>query len=413
MRRVLKWVLWTLGVLAALFAALMAFGFWLALQPDPPPIVATTPAERRELNLKVFDETWKQVDMRYFDQTFNGLDWDRVQAETRPKAAAARDSAELYNLLWSMLDRLQTSHVTAIPPLPVGKPVVAGSQPVKDAADYGARFDAGIGLEMAMTSHGAFVTDVRKGSPPERLGIEPGWSISGFRLSPKPGDGGRAEFEFTTLQGEARQVAYDFPLADPTPPRAAYSLPSGVRVLRFDSFDDDNADWLLEELARAPAAGVIIDLRRNTGGSSRASTRILGGLLLPRSVIGSVLEADRKTIRRTGKDQPIYAGPVAVLIGPASSSGSEIMADALRFHRRVVLVGDRTAGKVLTSRNYRLPDGGQVQVAISDFKGPAGQRIEGVGVEPDITARETLAAIRAERDLVVEAAEGALAMQRR
>lgn len=412
MRRVLRWSLRALGVLAALIVALIAFGFWLAHQPDPPPIVATTPAERRELNLKVFDEAWTQVDRHYFDQTFNGLDWEKVRVEARPQAAAAKDTAELYNVLWSMLDRLGTSHVMALHPTPVGKPEAAGDQPVKDAADYGARFDAGMGLKMAFTSHGAFVTDVLKDSPPEKLGVEPGWGIANARISPKPGAGGHAEFGLVTLELAELTIAYDFPLADPPPARAAYTLPSGVRVLRFDGFDDESADWLIKQLQHAPAAGVVIDLRQNPGGRVRATSRALGALLPPSSVIGTDLKARRKRLERTGRDRPLYVGPLAVLIGPASSSGAEIMADALRFQRRGVLVGERTAGKVLTSRNYRLPDGGLVQVAISDFRGPAGKRIEGVGVEPDVFARETLAAIRADRDLVVEAADAALARQR-
>ena len=53
-----------------------------------------------------------------------------------------------------------------------------------------------------------------------------------------------------------------------------------------------------------------------------------------------------------------------------------------------------------------------VQVAVQDFEDPTGQRLEDQGVAPDIFARQTVEAIRSDRDLVVEAADAAMSRAR-
>jgi carboxyl-terminal processing protease len=97
-----------------------------------------------------------------------------------------------------------------------------------------------------------------------------------------------------------------------------------------------------------------------------------------------------------------------VLVGPESASSAEVFAAALQHHRRAILVGKTTAGSVMTSRLFSLPDGGTLSLAVSEFVAPDGRRLEGVGVRPDVDAISTLAAVRAGRDILLEAAIAAL-----
>ena len=100
----------------------------------------------------------------------------------------------------------------------------------------------------------------------------------------------------------------------------------------------------------------------------------------------------------------MFDGRLSVLVGPISASSAEVAASALRHHGRAVLVGSQTSGNVLRSRRYALPDGGTATVANQDYLTPSVRRIEKVGVQPDLEVSQTLAATRAGRDLVVEAA---------
>src|SRR6185503_9219405 len=77
----------------------------------------------------------------------------------------------------------------------------------------------------------------------------------------------------------------------------------------------------------------------------------------------------------------------------------EIFAAVLQDHGRATIVGRRTAGAVLASWFYRLPDGGELQLSREDYYAPSGRRIEGAGVEPDIVVPRRLADLRARRDV--------------
>jgi carboxyl-terminal processing protease len=124
-------------------------------------------------------------------------------------------------------------------------------------------------------------------------------------------------------------------------------------------------------------------------------------------------------VRRDGKERETsgfalfsarYAGRVAVLIGPGSASASEIFAHVMKNEKRATLVGRRTAGAVIVSRFYGLPGGGRMQIPIQDYLGVDGERLEGRGVEPEITVpAATLADWRAGRDPELQAALAVLA----
>ena len=76
----------------------------------------------------------------------------------------------------------------------------------------------------------------------------------------------------------------------------------------------------------------------------------------------------------------------------------------MRHHQRAVIVGRKTAGAVVVSQFYPLPDGGRMQLAIEDFRALDGQRLEGTGVTPDKVVPLRLADVRAGRDADLEAA---------
>src|ERR1044072_4340596 len=67
---------------------------------------ASTP----EGGLRIFDEVWEQVSERYFDPSFPGVDWSSLRAELRPRAAEARNQAELYVVLRRLLGSLRDPH---------------------------------------------------------------------------------------------------------------------------------------------------------------------------------------------------------------------------------------------------------------------------------------------------------------
>ena len=83
-----------------------------------------------------------------------------------------------------------------------------------------------------------------------------------------------------------------------------------------------------------------------------------------------------------------------MLVGGGTASSAEIFAHALQFHHRAELVGRPTAGAVVGSRFFRLPNGGKLQLGVVDYHGLDGRRLEGVGVKPDVVVSLKLAELR-------------------
>lgn len=81
-----------------------------------------------------------------------------------------------------------------------------------------------------------------------------------------------------------------------------------------------------------------------------------------------------------------YDGPVYVLISETTASAAEMAADALKASGRATLIGEQTAGEMLSQTVFDLPEGLQLWLPIADYYSVAHGRIEGIGVTPDIRA---------------------------
>ena len=82
--------------------------------------------------------------------------------------------------------------------------------------------------------------------------------------------------------------------------------------------------------------------------------------------------------------------PVAVLINQYSASASEIVAGALKDHKRAILIGENTYGKGSVQSIIPLQNNGAIRLTVSKYYLPSGQSISEVGVTPDIEVAESL-----------------------
>jgi carboxyl-terminal processing protease len=97
-------------------------------------------------------------------------------------------------------------------------------------------------------------------------------------------------------------------------------------------------------------------------------------------------------INRDGEHQHVDRGfraEVFILTGPGTRSGKEVVCHTLQKHRRAKLVGAKTAGAVLGGRPFLLTDGSLLMVAVTDVR-TDGERLEGLGVKPDIEALDPI-----------------------
>lgn len=151
---------------------------------------------------------------------------------------------------------------------------------------------------------------------------------------------------------------------------------------------------LLKKLLAENVQGIILDLRRNGGGSLEEAIK-LTGLFIKEGPIVQVKDADGDIIVESDPDPNIlYDGPMIVLTSRFSASASEILAAALQDYGRALIVGDKTThgkGTVQTiyelNRFARFPrnyNPGAVKVTIRKFYRVNGESTQLRGVAPDI-----------------------------
>jgi len=82
--------------------------------------------------------------------------------------------------------------------------------------------------------------------------------------------------------------------------------------------------------------------------------------------------------------EPRFDGPVYVLTSARTASAAELATDALKGAGRATIIGETTAGEMLSQKMYDVPGGFQLSLPIADYYSVANGRIEGIGIQPDI-----------------------------
>ena len=197
-----------------------------------------------------------------------------------------------------------------------------------------------------------------------------------------------------------------------------------VAILRIDSFAlppeaaADRLRHVFEQLVPIRPSALIVDLRGNSGGN--LSAMLLAGHLFAdpmpagyfvtrrwwnshsqaptpaqaEATFEQFAEFDlarfRVALNQTAglygivaPRTPHYNGPVYLLVDSASASATEALAYLLQQEDRAALVGERTAGAMLSSDEIELENGWQFTLPVADYYAADGARLEGVGVVPD------------------------------
>jgi carboxyl-terminal processing protease len=267
---------------------------------------------------------------------------------------------------------------------------------------------AGIGARIGIRDERLTLVTVYKDSPAYESGLDNGdivLRVDGHsttnmpvsdaveRIRGKVGTPLRLEIE---REGEDRPLAVTVTRGLVTIPSVeARLLPSAVVHATISHFSQttpsDFRQRVTEAMGGGAVAGVIIDLRDNSGGSMLGSSAI-GDLFLEEGLLittagrgGSTVAGLTAEIRATS-DTPFADLPVAMLTSPRTASGSELLAASLRNNDRAVLLGERTFGKGTVQKTYNLGAEASLKITVGHFL-PNGLSIPGRGLEPDIEVR--------------------------
>ncbi len=262
----------------------------------------------------------------------------------------------------------------------------------------------GVGLWARSARDGRIeVTKVRSGSPAATAGIRPGdllRSVDGEKTDGRPvtevvamlrGDATDAPAGTTVRLGLERGTR----AWTETVRRAQLSTDSvavrkaagSVTVIRVDTFTKGSGDQVREAVRRSPpGAGIILDLRANSGGLvteavTAASAFLDGGLVATYDVDGE----QRALHAEPGGDT---TRPLVTLVDGGTMSAAELLTGAVQDRGRALVVGSRTFGKGSVQMPSRLPDGSVAELTVGHYRTPSGRAVDGRGITPDLEADE-------------------------
>lgn len=407
--------------------------------------------------LATFDSVWSRVRNAHYDTAMRGIDWARVRDELRPKAEHAATLGELRGVLGEMLGRLGESHYGIIRE-EADEALDAGP---REAESDGQPGDAGLSLRLL--GNDVVVSQVVRGGPADRAGVETGWIVDSVgRFTARRATARMARLRTDAERRQAlvrlpRAVDASFVGSAGAVVRAAFRDGSGRRVVlpitrratpgepvRFPNLPTFLAYleherrplantasggcvgvirfniWmtaLADDFDRAVDAvrdcrGIVIDLRGNPGGLGFMVAGV-GGHFLDSTVSlgtmrtrGGELRFVVNPRRATSRGEPVrpYAGPLAILVDPLTGSTSEVFAAGLQAIGRARVFGETSAGQALPAMATRLPTGDVLLHVTADLVAPDGRRVEGRGVVPDEPTPLRRADLLAGRDAALEAA---------
>lgn len=167
----------------------------------------------------------------------------------------------------------------------------------------------------------------------------------------------------------------------------------GVGYFKLTSFqkttsrDVDAALWKLHEQGMRQ---LIIDLRGNPGGLLKAAVDVADKFVYEGMIVATRGRSPREDFDHRGQVAGTWRMPLVVLIDHDSASASEILAGAIRDHRRGTVVGEKSYGKGSVQGIFPLASSNVgLRLTTAKWYTPSGQAISGAGIAPDVAVRPT------------------------
>ncbi len=356
--------------------------------PMPVPFSAEVQIDHRQEMLHVFDQAWELLKERYFDATFNGLNWNSVRETFLPRVQAATEVNDVYDIIREMAGELNCSHINIwhgdllddetgllgiVPDYDDNsaglkiKYVIAGSPAAKSLSrlrlddkitavegrklvtnvDYYTVFENTVGKEIKLDIF-------------SRDGISRSVLITPFSSEEY------YNAEFADRAGKARETVDKL-----SGKKFAY--------VQLRHMDHDGMDGFTGELDAELTGkkGLILDIRGNVGGANH--DRLLE-YLSRRNYI-----THKPRYGTPGQDSPGAVDiPIVLLIDEYTTSDAEIFAQGFRELGLGTVLGTTTYGAVLGTEHHKLLDGSTLTLPAVGWYTLKGASLENSGVAPDV-----------------------------
>lgn len=383
-------------------------------------------SSNRARGLKMLKDIKEVIKSNYYDTKFHEIDLDKRFDSAAEKIKTLSANYEIYREIASILLEFNDSHTRFIPPFRT--------------------HDVEYGFTMQMIGNDCFIVNVKKGSDAESKQLRAGdtilkignyqptrdnlWMLNYliYTLDPQPGlsltvqnlDGKQR-----TVQVESKLVAYEEKRKQ-LEKRQSQKKELGYKCTEINadsiacklytfSVEKETINKMMKEVGQHK--NFVLDLRGNKGGFVSTELYLTGHFFDHDVKIGD--EQMRNKIKeRVAKSvkEKVYNGNLAVLIDSESASASEVFARVIQIEKRGKVVGDQSAGAVMTGTFFEMAvvrevadvTVGQkvgsfyaIHLTIGDLTMSDGNRLEGFGVVPDFRVGPTALALSQKSDPIL------------
>lgn len=361
-------------------------------------------AINRSRGLNMLNEIKELIEQRYYDKKYRGIDLDERFKIARERVKTLDTNWQIFRAIAQVVLEFNDSHTRFYPPNRANR------------VEYG--------FSMQMIGNNCFVTDVKKGSDAEAKGLKTGDLIAGigklaptrdnlwqinyllYALDPQSSIALRVlspdktakeiliNSSFKSIEERRKEAEKRRKEKKENPYKCQKINPETV-ACKLESFSVDKkyVDRMMKEVEGH--AKLILDLRGNGGGYVKIEEYLTGHFFDRDVKIADFVMRD-KTRERIAKTQTgkVFKGDLIVLIDSNSASASEVLARVVQLEKRGKIVGDVSAGAVMTSNFVTMENARGVSdfqtfsffgmnITVADLIMSDGNRLENVGVIPD------------------------------
>ncbi len=369
---------------------------------------------KRQNGRNMLNEIKSVIKERYYDKNFRGIDLNARFKIAEERIKTQDTNWQIFRTIAQVVTEFNDSHTRFYPP---GR---------ANRVEYG--------FSTQMIGNNCFVVDVKKGSDAEVKGLKAGDLITGignfaptrdnlwkmnyilYALDPQASvklyiqNPGQAEREievkskFKSIKEREKEAEKNRKQKVENPYKCQQAN-ADVIACRLETFSIDKKfiDQMMKEANNYKK--LVLDLRGNGGGYVKIEEYLTGHFFDRDVKIGDFITRGktREVIAKTQKKK-VFNGELVVLIDSNSASASEVFARVIQIEKRGKIVGDVSAGAVMTSNyismaNTRGVPGYEtlsffaLNVTVADLVMSDGNRLENVGVIPDYPIGPAAAAI--------------------
>ena len=176
-------------------------------------------------------------------------------------------------------------------------------------------------------------------------------------------------------------------------------LEKNIGYIRLTSFNENSGKQIKREIEKFEnnndLKSYILDLRNNPGGLLSQAIKITDFFLNNGEIVSTKSRKSSENRKWFAKQGDLINGKtLIVLINYGSASASEIVAGALKDHKRAILLGESSFGKGSVQSIIPLKNDGAIRLTVAKYYLPSGKSISEVGISPDIEVSEETDAFR-------------------